>query len=455
MELARHKTADKATKSLKEQSRRRVAARTYAALQHFEDRLATTQAAQADVDDLPIDADSTKMRKTFAPWDGTSTLKDSKVARSATLPALDATLEKHERDPCARRPPSPLGLYDYGAISSKPRSLFAQQRVARDKALRPKHRETSCGFYFPGPQLRQGPYGFSMLDPIHMAPTSWQVPHAPPDRWGDDAVDVRPATLDQIGKKRITQDMSVIPDAVRCNGAHERRAVAVFKCLDRHRDDMILERRRFENGVFEGRWRLPGRDPTLDRTAGVVVEPDEEQGIDTEWVGLPDDELSEPRRLASCILFGLDTALTKNRAKLSHLFKGVEKSAPGTLEPSEFLKGLIRLGIVQSDEVGPGAIIEAMSEVDSNFNGRVEFPTLERAIQAARLVRRRQAEAEHLHRKQQHKIIAQSYSESLPVEVIKVDRDSRSLVIFQRSFEKFRKQQRDLLVQHNEQPQPM
>merc|ERR1719293_617042 len=131
------------------------------------------------------------------------------------------------------RPPSPLGMYNYGSISSRPRSLLAQRG------------KPSCGFYFPGAGLRQGPYGFSMIEPIHMTQHNWAESASLPTRWAGDAGDARPA---QPGKHqaRSHRDAPTLSQTVRPSRAHDLRARRVFDVLDRRREETFLEKIVFE-----------------------------------------------------------------------------------------------------------------------------------------------------------------------------------------------------------------
>jgi len=93
-----------------------------------------------------------------------------------------------------------------------------------------------------------------------------------------------------------------------------------------------------------------------------------------------------------------------------------------------------------------------MSAIDPNFNGRVSLHLLSRAVCSAQGVQRDRAK-ESAERKQQHQTkISTTYSESLPVDVVKVDWQARSLCDFERAVANFRKQQRDLLASHHELP---
>jgi len=105
---------------------------------------------------------------------------------------------------------------------------------------------------------------------------------------------------------------------------------------------------------------------------------------------------------------------------------------------------------VDDGEFTEDNIVHAMTVIDPNFDGRVSLPVIARAIQATHKVQRQRDQSSQQQEKQHQNKLSTSYSESLPVEVVKVDMESRSLFNFERDFEKFRSQQRILLAHHNE-----
>merc|ERR1712050_693239 len=100
------------------------------------------------------------------------------------------------------------------------------------ESTRPKHRQTSCGFYFPGAHFKHGPYGFSMVDPCLMPPRSWASSPRVPTRWSDDLGNARPLDAHTLGLKRNRSEGAVISPQVRTTAAHTRRAERAFHVLD-------------------------------------------------------------------------------------------------------------------------------------------------------------------------------------------------------------------------------
>jgi len=265
----------------------------------------------------------------------------------------------------------------------------------------------------------------------------------PPARQDDHAGDVRPLSTEDMGHRRNRVDGPVVSDSVRTTKAHSERALLAFRNVDKNREEKLLEQVRFEKGMYEGKWR----DPMLERQGQLPEEAPEEKH---DWLDGEKEEMHPHQQLGSRILFGLQTCLRTCRGKVTNLFAAENKGPAGVLEPQEFLAGLVRLGVVEDGELTVDDIVQAMTSIDPNFDGRVNIPVLNRAVNAAHKVQgQREQASQQLERQHQAKFMS-SYSESLPVEVVKVDRESRSLFNFERSFEKFRSQQRVLLAHHNE-----
>lgn len=450
----RERRAERATVKRTVLQRRRTAEQTHEAIERFEDVLkAEQEKANRDIDDMPAEAEagSFGFRSTYnasnsrANDSGSDNEKPyDRLERSHSDPQVRQT-GPIDNDPCMMRPPSPLGFYNYGCLSVRPRSTFAQHKQRMGESTRAKYRQTSPGFYFPGPQFKQGPYGFAMLDPCLLAPRSWPTTSGvPPVRQENDAGDVRPEPKEH-NHKRNRIDAPHISDTVRTTKAHKERALVANRNVDKIREEKLLEQVRFEQGMYEGRWR----DPMLEGVVGQLPEESPEEKHD--WLGVDHEEMHSQQQLGSRILFGLQVCLRNCRGKVTNLFQAENRAGPaGVLEPQDFLAGLVRLGVVEDGELSEHDVVQAMTTIDPSFDGRVNLAVINRAVNAAHKVQGERAQAsQQLERATQAKQNT-SYSESLPVEVVKVDRESRSLFNFERSFEKFRSQQRVLLIHHNE-----
>lgn len=445
----RIRASEQATRQLSELRKQRAAVLTYDAMKQFEDRLSAAQDAMDGMEDLPEEAGAMPgQRKTGQ--SRAEALRDSSAAhtsdsstllRSSSAPNVTRHMGPDD-ETLTRRPPSPLSFYDYGSVSMKPRSMFAQHRRRQGEDVRPKHRQTSCGFYFPGAHCKQGSYGFSLIDPCLMPPRSWASSSSPPVRWSGGPSEVRPLSSEEIGLKRNRQAGPVVSPIVRSNTAHTRRAQRLFHCLDKRQDEAILEQARFENALVEGRWR----DPLLDLKGECLEMPAPET---FEWLDDPHEDMQPARQAAAALLSRLDEIATTTRWRIADLFAGENKGHPGVLEPEEFLRGLSRLGAV-SEEFGLEDLMRFMSTIDPCFDGLVRIPVVSRAVGVARSKRMRTEEAKRLALKQRQVKLRASYSESIPCEVVKIEKEPSSLLNFNRACAKFKGQQGQLLAYHNE-----
>lgn len=458
----RKQRSDNATKRMGDVRTRKAAARTHKTLAQFEDNLRKQEQAQwQDYDDIPTEAGqlSRPLWNRASHDIGMRTMTPNGLHHlgfgSRSEPRLGSP-DHMQGDPPewgavtvhAARPPSPLGLYDYGCISSSPRSVFAQSRQRVGESARTKNRQTSMGFYFPGTQFKKGPYGFSMLDPCLLPPKAWTLETSPPVR-ALNAGDMRPLSTEGFGLRNRRLGRPHVSDCVRSTEAHSRRAQLHNAALDKGREEAFLEHARFENGMFEGKWH----DPTHTLRGEVPeVQPPEEHS----WLQMPIEEMHPVRARAAAMLFGLDRALRKFRGGLHALFAAEnlgcrqenKGGATGVLEPSEFLAGLVRVGVVAEGELSHKEAFQIIGVIDTGFDGRVRLPVISRAVAAARNVRNMHERDMDAHQQAQMQTIGSTYHAKLPFEAVKVDKQPSSMLNFTRSFETFRKQQQGLLQFH-------
>eukprot|EP00931_Biecheleriopsis_adriatica_P115493 TRINITY_DN91284_c0_g1_i1.p1 TRINITY_DN91284_c0_g1~~TRINITY_DN91284_c0_g1_i1.p1 ORF type:complete len:504 (+),score=80.71 TRINITY_DN91284_c0_g1_i1:46-1512(+) len=463
----RAKKSEKITRHLKQVSKAKVAEKIHVALKEFEENLRQIQEGGQAFDDLPLEADahnrrwhsSSHQNSKNQPNDNSSDTSsvihhastrfkrsesDGMLARRSSeqgghaLP--DQTEMRHRQ-----RPPSPLHIYDYGGLTVRPRSRLHQMTKSLGEQGRPKHRQDSCGHYFPGPDCRQGPYGMSLLDPIHMPPRHWDQDRPTPDRFAGDPADLRPVTAEGRDRPKsqgcpLSPDSSMLQKQVKFCRGQQTRDRAIADSLGKRRDEHFLEFWRFEQGVYDGRWR----DPMLDSMGMHLKQddpPSKQHSAWAAWRAKQDDD--QPLDLSSRLLQSLAEALREHRAKLCHLFGYVNRGVPGILEPSEFLEGLQRLRILEPGELTELDLIEVMRNIDPNFDGRVNYQALNKAIVSYKnLIAHRKAEA--YDRREVEAYEPENYGTSVPVETVRIDLQPRSRCDFEASFDKFQFQQTQL-----------
>lgn len=463
--------ADRARKSqrisqlLQMQRRKEVRTTTYDMLRSFEEHVRSFQKDEP-VDNLPLNATASTMRQFGAnQFDARSDSSDDSPRAPHAL-----RLHKSSSDPCmvrdpvehefeaddhlhARRPPSPLAFYDYGNISLKPRSAFSQQRCCASEDAQSKHKTgSSCGFYFPGPDYKQGPYGFSMLDPILMPPRCWE-PRRGPLRSDQHVNDVRPrhikgsASDGTLKQSQISKPTA--PDIVRSTRGHDMKTQHVARTLDRNHDEAWLDKELHEDGSFGGRWCHPLRSKPAGLGQGSHLHDGPLDHHD--WMHQDLSEQEEAAALASRVLSGITRALQENHSTLPHLFRAHNQGAQGVLEIEEFMEGLSRLQVLDYEDVASLKVLsEAMTLIDPDFDGRVNYPALNRAVTAAQNAQRKRRRARSAGHSRGSMVASATYGADLPIDVVKVDRNSKSQYYFKKSTEMLQRQQNALLAHHGE-----
>lgn len=446
--------------------RKLVAEKTYDRIRDFEAHLRTLQETPENMEDtLPLGATAEKDRRstmtTTLDLDCRSDSSDSprtthaqkfqirKSASESMLRGMEESERFHER-----RPPSPLSYYDYGNISLKPRSALTQvqQRAAFcDSAQSTRRAASSSGFYFPGPDCRQGPYGFSMQDPILMPPRNWE-PSRVPGASDQHANNVRPRNCRDAGndggQRQSFLSRPTVSEKVRSTRGHDLKLQRVFQTMEHDREESCLEQSRHEDGNFEGRWCHPVRPKPGASGGKAFVQP-------FSWMEQDLSDMSEGSLLASRIVSGITRALQEQHSTLKRLFWAVNRhGCPGVLELDDFMDGLVRIGILDGNEsVAVAVLAEAMSLIDPDFDGRVNYPALTRAIGAGQLLQRQKVQAGARDSFRCRGPAASrhvNYGADLPIEVVKMDKNSKSVYDFNRSRDLFRQQQAALLAQHGE-----
>jgi hypothetical protein len=451
-----------ASRHVLEYRRKKLAADAYCMMGDFEKHLKTLQgprqnSVQEPELDLPIGAEAgaanSRERLLSQNWDSSDSDSDMEQvlhgSRSAPdlLKRTSAKLSRSQHDLDdelhARRPPSPLSIYDYGNISMKPKSALTQHREHAGMLTRPRDQAaSSCGFYFPGSDFKRGPYGFSMLDPIFMPPRAWEpcreVPEIPAEH-PNAITGARPSNAADVAfRRRSCASKGAVPRSVQAARGQLLRSKHVAASMEHNRVNANLEHSQFENGTCGGRWQHPGVErirssPPID-------------GIPDHSRTGPTRDQGGPQALAYHILFGILRALRENHSTLPQLFRAVTRGPPGTLSLEDFVEGLAKLHVL-GDDIATKNMVDAMLIIDPTFDGYVYFPALKAALKAAG-VRHRQTQecSSSLHGKITcPERINAMYSETLPVDVVKVDKRPKSLHDFERQASRFRMQQSDLV----------
>lgn len=462
----RARTSERYTQNSVTLRNQQVAAKAHQAMDSFEERLENERLAQfQDYEGLDeaggrphstmrrVRSEVKDYRELIAGLNGNTNGGDSANAGTP----LDRSQSVGEmrvisrQSPHIMKPPSPLSFYDYGCVSTKPRSVFAQHRRQLGEGTRPEHRRTTQGFLFPGSHFERGTYGFSVLDPVLLPPRHQNKNVEAPDRWKGDAGDLRPLAAHELSVKRNRKHDPVTSPTVRSTTAHAARAKLAFHHLDKMREEAVIEQARFENGMYEGKWR----DPMLDMPAGCV--PEASPQADHAWQELPLMDMDQNQVMALRLLYNINSAMRHSRGRFSDLFAKENAGARGVLELEEFLRGLLRLGVYHDGEVTLGCLRKVVSVIDSGFDGRVNLPAIQMAVVAVRNLREEPppmgADLTDMELWGQRRSLAPEpkkgdYGDAAPVVAVRLNH-AHGIYKFQDNFTKFKDQQR-LLSQHHD-----
>mmetsp|Transcript_57666 Transcript_57666/g.122684 ORF Transcript_57666/g.122684 Transcript_57666/m.122684 type:complete len:468 (+) Transcript_57666:296-1699(+) len=457
----RSRARETATQQLNQSRSNQVASQTLRALDKFEERLDHMRQQQlqeyegleeATARSLSPLRNSTKLDAKTTGRLGLSHGHNSIALQQSSHSAGDLRVPSRQQA-IAFRPPSPLSFYDYGCISLKARSVFAQHQKQRDADPRPEHRRSRPGFYVPGSRYGHGTYGFSLVDPVLLPPRNWTGPSNISDRSRGDAADLRPLAAYALSTKRDRATNPSVPTMVRSNIAHDRRAQMAFKHLDKRREEAVVEQARFENGMFEGKWR----DPMLDLPPGVL--PEASPSENHAWLELPLAKMDSDQVMALRLLYNINSAMRHSITRFSDLFAKENSGPKGVLELEEFLSGLLRLGVYAHDEVTMPRLRRVVSVIDTGFDGRVNLPAIQRAVVAVRNLQEEPppmgANLSDMERWGEKRFAPPpekggDYGGVAPVDAIRLNYN-HGIFKFQHTFDKFKAQQKELLSHHNEQ----
>ena len=109
-----------------------------------------------------------------------------------------------------------------------------------------------------------------------------------------------------------------------------------------------------------------------------------------------------------------------------------------------------RLHIVERGQVSIQQLVEVMYDLDPDFDGRVILSHVRKCIAATRALHMPTSTGA-LENDVTNPVPTDAYCrQRVPVEKVVVERQPKSLWDFERSYERFRNQQHELLVIHNE-----
>lgn len=248
------------------------------------------------------------------------------------------------------------------------------------------------------------------------------------------------------GIKQAFVSKPTVPSGVRSTRGQDLKLQRVFQKMDNDQEEAGLEQTRFEDGNFGGRWC----HPVQCKRGNYMQDGPMEHPVE-HWMEQDLENCGEAALLAHRILAGITRALQDRHSTLKSLFWAVNQGCPGVLELEEFMEGLVRLHILEDDtDITFKMFSEAMCLIDPDFDGVVNYPALTRAISAAQAVQRKHSRPRAGAGQKGPTAASTGYGGGLHVEVVKVDKNSKSVLDFTRSMGMFKQQQVELLLHHGE-----
>lgn len=256
-----------------------------------------------------------------------------------------------------RRPATPLEVYDYGQINLLPISKDAINPHVR-KEIRCS--ESFCNAPFGG-------YPPTMQEPIFMKPRKTSQPTVP----YEGLVDAPP--LKQCLSMSSLVGRPYQPSGVRCTRAYNRRAQAYLTGMANAKMDEQLENQKAWDGRHGFGWHDRSKDHLqwLDKNG---------RQDECQWLRQPSETWTDSQSLTFRVLNGLLTHLKVHRVRVRDLFKIMDTNNSSVLEPKEFLAGLRKIRMDQSDMLTLPELITIFRTVDENFDGSISLKELEKTM---------------------------------------------------------------------------
>mmetsp|Transcript_117213 Transcript_117213/g.250474 ORF Transcript_117213/g.250474 Transcript_117213/m.250474 type:complete len:400 (-) Transcript_117213:126-1325(-) len=319
------------------------------------DRPTLTQTAWTSMN---YDASRNRRRSLMPSGTGTSTgRRESKVTMAAppTPPVEVGGAEQRAALKLSFRPPSPLGVYDYGKLSTRSVSLLAAQRHPQ--------RGVPTGGGARGettPSAPLGGYPWSMQEPILMQPRSPSQPSIPLDG----VIDLPPLKR-SLSYQSLVGKLFVKPP-VRSTRGQTIRAEALANGFANQAMNQQLD----DQASWDGQHGYGWKDRTDEHMQWL-----DQNGRETAmaWLKAPKETWSQPQDRAYRLLEMLYEDLLRRRWRVKDMFKFFDADHGGTFEPQSFLAGLCRMNIPGADQLTPHDLVVMFRSLNWNFNGSISL----------------------------------------------------------------------------------
>lgn len=258
-----------------------------------------------------------------------------------------------------QRPPSPLGMYDYGKMSLR--------SVSTD-TLQPHLRNTRANFASSSFAVAPfGGYPATMQEPIMMRPEL----HAKTPYEG--VVDTAPLTR-AYSEAALMQKLVPPPlPLVRSTRGHDLRSRAHASALTKATMEQQLDDQVSWSGQHGYSFKM---------TCTEYVRWLDEHGRSdhSAWLRAPRDTWSEGSFISYGLLSELHDVLIRRNMTVRGMFKFIDREETGILEPWLLEDGLKRIGVKRAKNLSKEQLAHLIRSIDTDFDGKVSKTEMETVL---------------------------------------------------------------------------
>lgn len=249
-----------------------------------------------------------------------------------------------------QKPPSPLGMYDYGKMSL--RSLSTD-------TLQPHLRNTRGPFAHSSFAVAPfGGYPATMQEPIMMQP------ELQPRKPYEGVVDTAPLTR-AFSEAALMEKLVPPPQPlVRSTRGHDLRSRAHASALTKATMEQQLDDQVSWSGQHGYSFKM---------TCEEYVRWLDEHGRsdDSAWLRAPRDSWTEGNFISYGVLSELHDMLIRRNMTIRGMYKIIDREETGNLEPWLFEDGLKRMGVRRAKNLTKEELAQLIRSIDTDFDGKV------------------------------------------------------------------------------------
>eukprot|EP00746_Dinoflagellata_sp_MGD_P004164 gnl/MRDRNA2_/MRDRNA2_108046_c0_seq1.p1 gnl/MRDRNA2_/MRDRNA2_108046_c0~~gnl/MRDRNA2_/MRDRNA2_108046_c0_seq1.p1 ORF type:complete len:390 (+),score=60.15 gnl/MRDRNA2_/MRDRNA2_108046_c0_seq1:125-1294(+) len=268
-------------------------------------------------------------------------------------PAKSMLSTKFVRKPC-----TPVEMYDYGGVNVRSLSVNSINPHVRKEI---RSIDSFCSAPLGGLPL-------SIQEPIFMKPRRPSNPTLP----FEGVVELPP--LKRAVSYQALLGKPTCATQVRSTRFQNCRAEAYQQGLANE----FMEEQLEEQRSWDGRHGFGWKDQKWRDHLGWLSTHGRQD--ESSWMDQPSNTWTAQQQKVYKVLSAVHEHLKERRIRVRELFKALDSDMTGALEPEELLAGLRKMRIAGCDRLPMSDFIEVLKAVDTNFDGSLSLPELDRAM---------------------------------------------------------------------------